>query len=100
MKTKQHFKALISLSTSDKGGIVTPISSGFRAVIKFPLDTTDYSANFTFLESEMIFPGDTAVADLWLLKPDNASERIYAGLDFNIFINSKQIANGVISTVY
>lgn len=100
MEKRPHFKAtLIYLKTED-GGIVTPVSSGFRTVIRFPYDNRDLIANQSFLETEIVFPGDTVSADIFLLEAKEALEKIYTGIDFDLLINSNIIGSGVITHIY
>lgn len=100
MEKKPHFKATIIFLSTEDGGIVTPVSSGFRAVIRFPYDNKELIANQTFLETEIVFPGDTVVADIFLVDARETLEKIYTGLDFDLLIQSNTIANGVITHIY
>lgn len=100
MEKRPHFKATLTYLTTEDGGIVTPVSSGFRAVIRFPYDNRELIANQTFLETEIVFPGDTVVADIYLLDATKMLENIYTGLGFDLIIQSNIIANGVITHIY
>ena len=100
MEKRPHFKATITYFATEDGGIITPVSSGFRAIIRFPYDIKELIANQTFLESELVFPGDTVNADVFLLEANETLEKIYNGLDFELLINSNTIASGVITTIY
>ncbi|KFE97169.1 hypothetical protein [Chryseobacterium luteum] len=100
MEKKPHFKATLTYLATEDGGIVTPVSSGFRTVIRFPYDNKDLIANQTFLETELVFPGDTVVADIILLEAKEALEKIYEGIDFDLLINSNTIGSGVITHIY
>ncbi|MCD9856815.1 hypothetical protein LUD75_18975 [Epilithonimonas sp. JDS] len=100
MERKPHFRAALTYLPTDQGGIVTPVSSDFRANIRFPYDNKELTANQTFVDAEIVFPGDTISADIFLLKPTETLERIYAGLDFDLLINSKIIGSGIIANIY
>ena len=100
MEKRPHFKATITYFTTEHGGIITPVSSGFRSVIRFPYDNKELIANQTFLETELVFPGDTFVADIILLQAKETLEKIYNGLDFDLLINSITIGSGVITNIY
>lgn len=100
MKKRPHFKATLTYLATEDGGIVTPVSSGFRTIIRFPYDTKELIANQTFLETELVFPGDTVIADLILLDAKETLEKIYTGLDFDLLINSNTIGTGVITHIY
>ncbi|KFC22513.1 hypothetical protein IO89_05485 [Epilithonimonas lactis] len=100
MEKRPHFKATITYFATEDGGIITPVSSCFRAIIRFPYDNKELIANQTFLEFELVFPGDTINADVFLLEADETLEKIYIGLDFELLINSNTIASGVITAIY
>lgn len=100
MNKKPHFKAILTYLATENGGIVTPVSSGFRSVIRFPYDNEDFIANQTFTETDLVFPGDTTIADIILLDAKETLEKIYAGLDFDLLINSITIGSGVITHIY
>lgn len=100
MKKRPHFKAVLTYLPTEDSGIVTPVSSGFRSLIRFPYETKDVLINQTFLETELVFPGDTVSADITLVDSNEKLEKLYNGLEFDIFINSDNIATGVISHLY
>lgn len=100
MKKISHFKATITYLSTENGGIVTPVSSGFRTVIRFPFDHKEFLATHFFLETELVFPGDTVSADILLLDGKEALEKIYTGIDFDLFINTNNIGSGVITQIY
>ena len=99
MSKKPHFKAIITYLATQEG-IKTPVSSGFRTVIRFPYDERDFIAEQNFLESEIVFPGDTANVDIILLKSEDKLEQIYKGLGFDLLINEMIIGSGSITDVY
>lgn len=100
MEKRPHFKATITYITTEDGGITSPVSSGFRSIIRFPYDNEDLIANQTFLETELVFAGDTVIADIILLEANESLEKLYNGLDFELLINSKTIGSGVITNIY
>jgi hypothetical protein len=100
MEKRPHFKATLTYLSTEDGGIITPVSSGFRAIIKFPYSNKDFIANQTFIETELVFPGDTVSADIFLLDAQEVLEEIYTGIDFDLLLNSNMIANGVITFIY
>lgn len=100
MEKRPHFKATLMYLATEDGGIVTPVSAGFRIVVRFPYGNQECMANQTFLDQELVFPGDTVVADLILLNADEMAAKIYEGMDFELLINSNIIGNGVITEKY
>lgn len=101
MKKKiAHFKALINYLSSKNGSLISPISSGYRSEIKFPFELKSYIAAQTFTETEIIFPGDSENVDVTLIGVEQVLEKLYRGMDFELFNNSGSIGNGVITEVY
>ncbi|SEM28286.1 hypothetical protein SAMN05421856_102184 [Chryseobacterium taichungense] len=100
MEKRPHFKATLTYLSTEDGGIVTPVSSGFRAIIRFPYDNRELIVNQTFLETDIVFPGDTVIADMFLLDAKETLEKIYTGLGFDLLIQSNIIANGVVTHIY
>jgi len=100
MKKIVHFTALINYYTTEKGGLVTPVSSGFRASFNFPFELVAYIGVQEFTHTELIFPGDSEKVDVTLINADIFLEKLYTGMDFVISDNSGIIGDGVITTLF
>lgn len=99
MKKTAHLKALINYFPSEKGGLTSPISSGYRCDIKFPFELISYIAVQTFTEAELIFPGDSAKIEITLIGAEQFLSKLYKGMDFELLDNSGNIADGVITEI-
>lgn len=100
MKKPSHFKALISYYATENGGIVNPVSTGFRASFHFPFELTAYTGIQTFEGEDLIFPNDSATVDVFLINAQTFLNKIYTGMDFEISDNSGNIGNGIVSEIY
>lgn len=100
MKKSSHFKALIHLKNTKEGGLVSPVSTGFRSLFQFPFELKTYIGIYTFEENELIFPGDSVSIDIALLNADEFLGKLFTGMDFDISDNSGIIGNGVVTAVY
>lgn len=100
MKKLPHFKAMLTYYQPENGGRTTPVSSGFRASIKFPFESQLYIGIQTFSETELVFAGDTVNAEITLVGAEPFLEKLYEGMDFEFSDHSNTIGNGVITTVY
>lgn len=100
MKKKSHFSAVLSFYKTEDGGIVTPISTDIRLMITLPLDTNNYNTHTTFLETELVYSGDTVIADMMITERLDVLEKLYDGMDFEIMLASNIIGSGVITKVY
>lgn len=99
MKKRPHFKALMTYKTTEDGGIVTPVSSGFRASLKFPFESKLYIASHTFPETELVFPGDVTSAEITIINND-MYDQLYEGMNFELEDQSGTIGSGIITTIY
>jgi len=99
MRKAIHFKALINYFKTEKGGLVSPVSDGFRAVIKFPFELKSYIAVQTFNHTELIFPGDSVSIEVTLTDAEQFLEKLYEGMDFELIDNSGTIGAGIITEV-
>jgi len=99
MKIKPNFTALLTYLPSKDGVKTTPVSSGYRPSIKFPFDLELYIGVQTFLGTDLVFPGDTANAEIALLKSDYVTGKIYEGLDFDFFEGENLIGHGVVTKI-
>lgn len=100
MKIKPNFTALLTYLPAKDGVKTTPVSSGYRASIKFPFDLELYIGVQTFAEDDdLVFPGDTVTAEIALLKSDYVTGEIYEGLDFDFFEGENLIGHGVVTKV-
>lgn len=100
MKKTLHFKALINYYPTENGGIISPVSTGFRASFQFPFELKTYIGIQNFEEDELIFPNDSVTVDVSLLNAESFLSKLYTGMDFEISDNSGTIGNGIISEVY
>lgn len=95
-----HFKALINYFRTEKGGLISPISDGYRAVIKFPYELKSYTAVQSFTHTELLFPGDSAAIEVSLIGAEQFLEKLYKGMDFELSDNSGVIGGGIVTEVY
>lgn len=100
MQKKPHFRAMVTYIHSDKGGLITPVSSGFRVNLKFPFESQTFIGIQIIEEEELIFPGDSLSIDFSLVADKLFLEKLYKGMDFEISDNFKTIGSGIISEIY
>lgn len=99
MKKTPHFKALVNYYSPEKGGLVAPISTGFRSSFKFPFELQTYIGVHIFSEDELIYPGDSATVMITLIGAEMFYKNLYEGMDFELYDNSQIIGTGVISSI-
>jgi len=99
MKIKPTFTALLTYLPAQDGVKTTPVSSGYRASIKFPFDLELYTGVQTFKGADLVFPGDHITADIALLKSESTKGKIYEGLDFDFYEGQHIIGHGVVVSI-
>jgi len=95
-----HFKAQINYFSTERGGLITPVSTGYRSEIKFPFELNSYIAIQNFADTDLIFPGDLASVNITLMNAEPFLEKLYKGMDFQLSDNSGIIADGIVTEVY
>lgn len=99
MKIKPNFTAQLTFLPAKDGVKTTPVSSGYRASVKFPFDLELYIGVQTFGDDDLVFPGDTISAEIALLKSEYVTGKIYEGLDFDFFEGENLIGHGVVTKI-
>ena len=94
-----HFVALLTYVSEKKGGRKTPASSGYRPTIKFPYIEGEFLGQQNFIDTELVFAGDTVSAEITLMNTEYFKGKIYVGLDFEFFEGPNLIGSGVITKI-
>ena len=95
---KPDFKAQLTFIAGSNETSRSPVASGYRAAIHFSFSQDVLVGIFSFLETELVFPGDTAQAEITL--PDAGNAKLYEGMDFDFFENSILVGQGVVTKMY
>ncbi|KAB2915330.1 hypothetical protein QQ054_23175 [Oscillatoria amoena NRMC-F 0135] len=95
-ETSPDFIASINYLTADKGGLKTPLSSGFRCRIAFDYIDKQGICEQVFEHQEWIFPGDTVEATVKLSDTDLFANKLGAGTSFELQLNENTVGTGVI----
>ncbi len=96
LENAADFIASISYLPADKGGLKTPLSSGFRCKITFDYIDKQGICEQMFDHHEWVFPGDTVEAAIKLSDPDLFITKLDAGTSFELLLNDTPIGTGVI----
>jgi len=96
MNKQADFIAELKYFSSEDGGRKTPAFSGYRPQIKFEFTEMQTSGEQTFLNKEIVYPGDTVKASIKILSIDYFSHKLSEGLTFEFREGSRIIGTGVI----
>ena len=76
------FIATLTYKTTEDGGRKTAAKSGYRPHIKFDFDDMQTSGQQTFIERELVFPGDVVNAEIILLAVEHFEKKLNIGMTF------------------
>jgi hypothetical protein len=88
-------EAEVRFLTVAEGGRASPVYSGYRGQLHY--DEHDWDALYAYPDRDMVHPGDTAIARMWLLSPDAHCGKLFAGKSFEVREGQKVVANGVVT---
>lgn len=92
-------QAEISLLPTEQGGRQGPAVSGYRPNHDFELAGTLNDAAHEYIGTDTLYPGQTSLANIWLLAPQYQQGRLHVGFRFTVQEGSKIVGNGVITEV-
>jgi translation elongation factor EF-Tu-like GTPase len=90
-----HVQAEVRFLTTSEGGRESPVASGYRGQLYY--DGHDGDAVYGFPGDDLIHPGATTVASLWLESPDGHRGKPVPGKSFEIREGRKVVARGVVT---
>lgn len=97
--SKTDFIAQLKYKTKESGGRQTPASSGYRPQVKFDFEEMQTSGQQTFIDKEIVFPGDTVNAKIKILSPDYFAGRLTEGMNFEFREGDRIIGTGEIKCI-
>jgi Elongation factor Tu C-terminal domain len=93
------FVADLKYLTEEEGGRKTPAFSGYRPQVKFSFFRNSTSGQQTFLDKEIVNPGDTVKAAIKIISVDYFENTLSEGMDFDFREGSKIVGTGKIISI-
>jgi hypothetical protein len=93
------FIAILTYKTTDDGGRKTAARTGYRPQIKFGFTDMETSGQQTFIERELVFPGETVEAEIRLLSPEIFYGKLKYNIKFEFREGDKVIGTGKIKHI-
>jgi elongation factor Tu len=90
------FIARIYYLTTEEGGRQTPALSKYRPGVKFSFSKYTSSGEQTFLNKEIVYPGDPVDAEIRLLSPHFFEKMLFEGIQFEILEGPKLLGTGTV----
>ena len=92
-------QAEITFLATAHGGRRSPVYSGYRPSHDFGLQTLNDGAH-EYVGCTCVAPGETAVANMWLIAPEYQRGRLYPGFKFTVQEGPRVVAHGVVQRVF
>jgi hypothetical protein len=96
---KVDFIAELEYFATAQGGRKTPVNSGYRPQVKFNFTEMQTSGQQTFIDKEIVYPGDKVEAKIKLLSPDYFAESLTEEMKFEFWEGSTIIGTGKIKYI-
>jgi hypothetical protein len=93
------FIAALTYITTEHGGRKTPAKTGYRPQLKFDFDEMQTSGQQTFIDRELVFPGDTVEAEIKILSVDHFANKLTEKMEFEFREGATVIGTGIIKHI-
>ena len=93
------FIATLTYKTTKQGGRKTSAKTGYRPQMKFDFDEMQTSGQQTFIDRELVFPGDTVEAEIKILAIDHFANRLSEKMQFEFREGATVIGTGIIKHI-
>ena len=90
------FIATLKYHTTEEGGRLTPANSGYRPQVKFDFEEMQTSGQQVFIDKEVVYPGDTVMAEITMASPGIFKGRLLEGMTFEFREGAKIIGTGTV----
>jgi hypothetical protein len=97
--SEADFIATLTYLTTENGGRKTPAMSNYRPQIKFDFDEMQTSGQQTFIEREMVFPGETVNAEIKIIAVEHFAHKLKEGMTFEFLEGPTLIGTGKIKLI-
>lgn len=96
MTTKADFIAILTYSTAENGGRSHYAATGYRPAIKFSFDDRMTSGEQKFLDKEIVYPGETVIAEIRIVWIDIFIGKLKKGTQFGFYEGARMMGVGEI----
>ncbi len=93
------FIATLTYKTTEQGGRKTPAKSGYRPQVKFDFEEMQTSGQQTFIDRELVFPGDIVDAEIKIISVDYFANKLTEKMKFEFREGEIVIGTGIIKHI-
>lgn len=98
-KSNADFIATLTYLTAEQGGRKTPAFSGYRPQVKFEFAEMQTSGQQTFIDRQIVYPGDTVEAEIKIISVDYFAGQLKEKMSFEFREGSTVIGTGQIKHI-
>jgi translation elongation factor EF-Tu-like GTPase len=99
MPSGDDFIAIIRFKTTQEGGRNGPASAGYWPQLKFHFTEKQSGGRHTFIDKELVHPGETVNASIKILSPHFFEHSLKEGVEFEIREGTAIVGTGVIANI-
>ena len=96
---KVDFIAELTYFTTEQGGRKTPARSGYRPQVKFDFSESQTSGQQTFIDKEIVYPGEKVLAKIKVISPHFFSDSLEEGMKFEFREGARIIGIGELKNI-
>lgn len=93
------FIATLTYKTTEQGGRKTAAKTGYRPQVKFDFEEMQTSGQQTFIDRELVFPGDTVEAEIKILSVEHFANKLTEKMKFEFREGATVIGTGIIKHI-
>ena len=93
------FIAELHYLTKEQGGRSTYAFSGYRPHVKFAFSEMMTSGQQKFLDKEVVYPGETVIAEISIISPEFFFNKLKPGTEFEFREGPRIVGTGVIREI-
>lgn len=97
--SKADFIATLTYKTTEQGGRKTAAKSGYRPQVKFDFEEMQTSGQQTFIDRELVYPGDTVEAEIKIPSADFFANKLSENMEFEFREGATVIGAGRIKQI-
>jgi len=96
---KVDFIAELTYFTTEESGRKTPATSGYRPQVKFDFTEKQTSGQQTFIDKEIVYPGDKVLAKIKVLSPHFFADNLEEGMNFEFREGARIVGTGELKNI-
>ena len=97
--SQADFIATLTYNSAQQGGRKTAVKSGYRPQMKFDFEEKQTSGQQTFIDRELVFPGETVEAEMKIISVEYFTNKLSEKMKFEFREGATVIGTGIIKHI-